>query len=237
MQTKIRVSVTPYVHAYLATRYGPSPYDLTHSHRNDLRMAFSYMWMGVEFWPRIKHGHYVVIDLGKDHSLLRAYEYNRPFLKAGHFFQGEFMRAMRGYVRAQEALAKSLNLGPSSWNKKWAIDQFLKEHNVDPASYDFFSAYRQHNRMEQADFSELAQKVSTMFKFRAADNECFRLCSVSIGKRNRIIFWCYSRSQQDMRRCSHYIPQKLIKKGDWLGYTKTAMTIINDFLIKGYTVS
>ena len=130
MQTKIRVSVTPYVHAYLATRYGPSPYDLTHSHRNDLRMAFSYMWMGVEFWPRIKHGHYVVIDLGKDHSLLRAYEYNRPFLKAGHFFQGEFMRAMRGYVRAQEALAKSLNIGPSSWNKKWAIDQFLKEHTV-----------------------------------------------------------------------------------------------------------
>ena len=237
MQTKLRVSVAPYVHAYLATRYGPSPYDLTHSNRNELRMAFSYMWMGVEFWPRTKHGHYVVIDLGNDHTLLRAYQYNKPFLKAGYFFQGEFMRAMRGYVKAQEALANSLNLGPSAWNKKWAIDQFLKDHNVDPNSYDFFSAYRQHNRMEQADFSELEKKCSTKFDFRPSDNQYFKLCSVSFGKKIRIIFWCYSREQEDLRRCEYHIPVKLVRSGDWLTYAKTSMHIINDFLLNGYTVS
>lgn len=233
---KIRIPVTPYVHAYLATKYGPDPYDLTHTSRNDLRMTFQHLWLNVDLWPRIRHGHFVVMDLREDPQLIKSYEYNKPMLQVGGFFQGEFMRAMRGYVKAQEELATSLSLSPGLWNKKWAIEQFLNSHNVDPGCYDFFSAYRQYNRLKQADFSEMAGKMTTKFDFRPSDNQAFRLCSMSFGQKNRIIFWAYSRSHQDIRRCEHRIPAKISSSGDWLGYAKMATQVINDLLLKGHTI-
>lgn len=233
---KIRIPVTPYVHAYLAHKYGPSPYDLRQTLRSDLRMTLQHLSIDIELWPRIKHGHYIVMDLGEDQNLIRAYQHHQPILEVGGFFQAEFMRALRGYVKAQEDLAERLALAPSCWNRKWAIESFLNSYNIDPTSYDFFSAYRQHNRLKQADFVKMAGELCTKFDFRVSDNQAFRLCSGSFGQENVIIFWCFSRSAGDIVRKRHRIPSKLLRSGDWIGYAKVATQVINDFLLRGYTI-
>jgi len=235
----VSIPVAPYVWEYLHSVHGPQPYDLTAARRNYLRLRFLATGLAVDFlpFPRPLPGHYLQLDLGEDRHLIQAYKAYEPILKNGVWYQAEFMQAMRAWVRAQEQLAAAWGCGPGAWNKKMALDMFLESHGIRPESYDFFSAYRQHNRMEQAERQQLAEKLSLKYHFRPSENQHFRLARLHHGKRHMIRFSCYSRSREDIRQCAHRIPPRLLRSGQWFEYAHQAICILNSYLLRGHTVA
>lgn len=236
----IKIPVLPYVWKYLLSTYGPDPYDLTTSRRNDLRMRFQWMTCSAEIIPQTEKlpGKYVVLDLGEDTQLIKVYKEHEQLLKLGSFFQHEFMLMLRKYVEAQEQLAQQWKAGPRQWNQKMAVDMFLQAHGIEPYEYDHFSVYRQLNRLKNFDRSQLAEKIRKKFGFTVSENEPpYKLPRFTYGKEKYIYFWAVSRSMEDLMMKKLYVPTKILQRGDWLPWVKSSMEIITDMLTKGHTVS
>lgn len=236
---RIEINVAPYVYQYIFARYGTGPYDLTDLKRNQMRLRFIDMRWQADLLPMPKRpGVSIALELGDDNQLSKAFNRNKLFLRAGMFFHAEFMNHLRQYVAAQESLAKKWHAKPSQWNKKQAIEDFLSEHGIDPDAYDFFSVYRQLNRLEQADDAALEQKLRKKFGFSVSENQHVKLCRIWHDRQDIIIgFQCYSRSKMDIVTKRHQIPRKLVRAGDWMSYAHKAIGIINHKLLGGYTVA
>lgn len=235
----VSVPVAPYVLRYISHTYGTGPYDLSfNKRRNDLRIQF--LWMALEADFPVKMGkvtHNVILDLGKDSQLIRFYRENSELIKSGAYFHATFMNDMKNFIEAQEMLAARLRLRHHTWNQKTALDDFLGKYEIDPAEYDFHSAYRQFSRMKSERLGPLAEKMTVDYEFCPSDNQHFRLARLWWASRKRISFWCFSRSKEDIIVREHYIPIKMIRTGNTLNYARDAIQVINTFLLKGYTIA
>jgi len=234
----IRVSVQPYVWKYLRANYGPDPFDLSCSHRNDLRLRFLNMGLNAEPIPQAKRlpGKWLLLDLGKDPFLLRVYRTNAELLKLGSYFQSEFFLILRKYVEAQRELAQKLGLPPGLWSQKQAIDCFLSNHGIEPHEYDSEAIYRQLNRLKGFEDRQFAEKMTKKYGFCQGQNEAFKLPRLSLGSRRMIYFHCFSRSRGELVRCDHRIPAKIQRSGDWLKYSRQALGVLSKMLQDGHTV-
>lgn len=232
----VNVPVSAYVYDYLLSTQGPGPYDLSVKARNNLRLSFFHFGVTADFWPQpiSLPGYYVTLDFGEDSELSQAYQALLSLLKTGAFYQAEFMQALRQYVAAQESLAKRWGLSKKVWTKGKAIDSFLEDHKIRPNSYDFYAAYRQLNRLEQAEKKLFSEKLCQKLGLCARGDYPYKLCYLYYGKNQKYIaFWAYSASAKKLIRKRHRIPKKVLLGRDWLGYVREAMNIINQNLMRG----
>lgn len=236
---KVSIGVMPYVYKYLAHTYGRPPYDVTFSQQNDIRISLENMHLTAEpFVPeRRLPGRYIELDIGENHQLARLIESHRPLIKSGHFFEHQFHLAMRRYVQAQESLAKKEEMPRTAWNKMQALADFLQIHDITEEEYSLESAYKQLYRLRDEDLVFLAAKVRQKFGFSGAENQHFKLCRINGEKRRQVVFYCFSRSAEDIVRKRAYIPKPICEHGNWQTYAENLMRVINDFLIRGQSVA
>lgn len=236
-----RVSVTPYVHNFLRKNYGPDNKFLLDTGRrpNALRMAFMRMNLNVTLIPQPKKlpGRWIYLDLGDDSSLERCYQVNKPWLKAGAFFQFEFMEAMKQYVAAQQDLALALGLKGNQWNARLALERFMRKYEIGPDDYSYDSLRRAWTRKVSPEYEYLGQKLGIKFGFSATDNQYFTPAKLCMTAEPYIYFYCYSRSKKDIVMLKAHVPLKLLNKDDlFLDWVYEHIEAINWFLKQGYSV-
>ncbi|MEM6765668.1 MAG: hypothetical protein AAF655_12105 [Bacteroidota bacterium] len=236
---RLYIPITPYVKKYLAATYGPDPYPVSHQGpTTDLFLQFKYMALnagtvvkepGTPKYPHVQ----ITFD---DPDLISLHPSLEPLIKSGVFFQHAFYLNMRRFIEGQELLAKEKGLNRAEWNRQQAVKSFLDLFGITEEELSLESAYRHLQRKLSDDQVFFFQKLTKIHEFRPSDNQMFRLGRIVRPNRPTIAFDCYSRSKEDIIIKEHRIPPKLVRANNWQDYAHTAMEVINDFLIKGYSV-
>lgn len=264
---KAEIPVTPYVYKYLSQEFGKGPLDLTQSHRHQLRLAFEHLRLGAEFVPKQSRIPFtVVLDLGDDHMLRRLYRMNEPMLRAGTYFNSQFMERMYHYVSDQEDLANIHGLSKSEWNREMSLRCFLEKYGITEADYSYDAASRQLRRLIRPKKGynprkNLKDYLDRKYQFQPArdpkvrwvsgykefsepgllfsqEEDMVRLCSmIEEAGVYRIHFAAYSRWHKDLVGKTLRVPDDIVKKGKLHEYVDAVCRIINQYLLDGYTIA
>lgn len=236
----IQIPITPYSFKYLLKKYGPGPYDISGASKtNQIRLAYRYLHLCAEPTAPLKRipGCHIALDLGNDANLHKLKKLNEDLLKAGLFFEHEFNQAMKGFIEAQRLLAEKKSMPMSEWSVSAALEDFLAFYEITEDEYSWESAYRKLTRYKEVDRIFFVSKLCKKFDFRASDNQYYKLAYLGGQKYKYIAFQCFSRSAEDIVMKRHRIPSAVSSWGKTEEYASTAIEVINDFLIRGYSVA
>ncbi|MEL6851795.1 MAG: hypothetical protein AAFP92_24950 [Bacteroidota bacterium] len=236
----IEIPVSPYVYKFIVSTYGDTPlYHLANSRKNTLRVAFQYFALSAEVVvPENRLPAKIIqLDIGDDINLKRAAALNRNLLTSGTFFEHEFNQALNQFIEFQEALARKWGLPETMWNKSQALQDFLDRYHITPYEYSWDSAYRALTRRNDRKLIYLRETLIRKYEFSSGENQHFRLAKLRYGKTPRIVFSCYSRSKEDIIERVDWIPRKYVAREIYLPYAEKVISIINNFLLKGYTIA
>jgi hypothetical protein len=234
----MRVSVMPYVWKYLYFTYGATA-TFSLKEKSDLRISFENLPLTAMIVPQAERlpGKWIQLDLGDDPALLQLAQMNAAWLSSGAFFQHEFFLHLRQYIEAQRDVAVQLGLKESEWNARIGLESFLRRYHIEEYEYSYESLRRQWTRINAEKFDTFFQTKYKKFDFCTSDNQHFTCCSMTMGKKPRIYFSCYSRGEEDIVTRYICIPARLIEKNEHLEWCYVMMNRINRLLVKGYTIA
>lgn len=240
METKI--SVVPYVWKYIWHTYGPGDrFDLTSNPRSDLKLALLNMNLTATLIPQTKRlpGKWVVFELGNTKELRNVVKQQEPFLKAGAYFQSEFMKALSFYIEAQRELAIVKGMKEHEWNARIALESFMRKYEIEEDEYSYDSLRRQYNRLNVKNEHHFLHKLSQKFEFcpfRSTDYQYFRPAYANFQKKKEIVFWAYSRKSREIVRQRMRIPRNILASPHCLELVKMICDYINTHLRAGCSI-
>lgn len=236
----IRISVMPYVYKYIYHTYGPgSSFDISHTPKSDLRISLENISLTATVVPHPERlpGRWIQLRLGDNPDLHQAVQDNRLMLQAGAYFQHEFFLHLRQYIDAQRDCAVMMGLKESEWNARIGLENFLRRYEIEEHEYSYESLRRQWTRVNAEKYEGFFQKWYKKFDFSTSEYQHFRPCAITLGKKPRIYFQCFSRGEEDIVRRDICIPRELIRQDEHMEWAYVMMNRINRLLQRGCTIA